>query len=106
MGRTSAVGSYLLVDRNNLQELRKLIDEVIYSPNKVHSERPLRKLEFLAAGYKGNIDRYAAGKLTQTVGYAKKAAGQARNKDHWISNMERAWYTFESIVIVEEDFRD
>jgi hypothetical protein len=87
------------MDNEKLRKLRSLIDEVIYSHNKKEAAIPLRKLEFMAAQVKSELNGYSSGKLSEAVGYAKEASGQVKNRDLCISNMERSWYVFESDVL-------
>ena len=87
------------MDNEKLKELRSLIDEVIYAHSKKEAASPLRKLEFMAAQIKPQLNGYTSGKLSEAVGCAKEASGQVRNKEHWISNMERSWYVFENDVL-------
>lgn len=47
------------MDATKLNELRRLVDEVMDASTKKEAQQPLRRLEFLAAGLKGNMDRRA-----------------------------------------------
>jgi hypothetical protein len=51
------------MDNNTLKELRKLVNEVIYSSTKKDAQSPLRRLEFEASMLRGIIDPYLSGKL-------------------------------------------
>jgi hypothetical protein len=86
------------MEEGKIRELRQLVDEVIYSPTKKDAQLPAKRLEFMASNLKGDIDSYLSGKLREVVSYAKEASGQAINKDHWISQVERSWYVFENGV--------
>lgn len=86
------------MDDNTLAELRQLVDEVMYAPTKKDSQRPLRRLEFIASGLKGNIDPYFSGKLSEVIAYAKEASGKVNNKKHWMSCVEQCWYVFKNGV--------
>lgn len=84
------------MDASKLSELRQLVDEVMYASTKKEAQHPLRRLEFLAAGLKGNMDPYFAGKLGEVIVFAKEASGRVSNKQHWISCADQCWYTFEN----------
>lgn len=79
-----------------IKELQKLIDEVIYSPTKKDAQISVRRLEFMASDLNSEVDGYLSGKLREVISYAKEASGQSKNKDHWISQVERCWYVFEN----------
>lgn len=82
------------MDTSKLAELRRLVDEVMYSSTKKEAQPLLRRLEFLACGLKLNMDPYYAGKLGEVISYAKEASGNSTNKEHWIGQVEGCWYTF------------
>ena len=86
------------MDERGIKELRQLVDEVLYSRTKTEAQNLIRRLEFVAAGMKGSLDSYLAGKLGEVVVYAKEASGKAKNKEHWISCVEQCWYVFESRI--------
>lgn len=86
------------MEETKLRELKELIDQVVYAPNKKEAQSSIRRLEFIASQMKGAIDGYLAGKLSEVVSYAKEASGNVKNKDHWISNVEQSWYVFENGV--------
>jgi hypothetical protein len=79
----------------NLDELRQLVDDVMHASTKQEAQHPLRRLKFLAAGLKVNMDPYYARKLGEVISYAEEASGRVSNKQHWISCADRSWYTFE-----------
>lgn len=82
----------------NLDELRDLVNEVMYADTKKEAQHSLRRLEFKAAGLKGTIDPYFSEKLGQVVLYAKQVSGRVSDKQHWISCVEECWYVFENGV--------
>jgi hypothetical protein len=84
------------MDKNTLDELRQLINEVMYASTKKDAQHPLKLLEFKASGLKGLIDPYLSGKLGEVINYAKEASGRGKNKEHWISCVENHWYVFEN----------
>ena len=86
------------MDVGTLDELRLLVDEVMYAPTKKEAENPLMRLEFIVSGLAGTIDPYLLGKLGEVIAYAKEASGRVNNKQHWISLVESGWYTFASGV--------
>jgi len=86
------------MDKNTLEKLRELVDAVMYAPTKKDAKNLIRRLEFMASYMKSDLDGYLSGKLSEIVSYAKEASGQVRNKEHWISNIERSWYVFENGV--------
>jgi len=86
------------VDKNRLDELRQLVEEVMYASTKKEAQHSIRRLEFKAAAVKVEVDRYFSGKLSEVVSYAKEASGRVKNKDHWISCVEQCWYVFENGV--------
>ena len=83
------------MDKDTLDKLRELVDAVMYSPTKKDAKDLVRRLEFMASQLSRDLDGYLSGKLDEAVSYAKEASGQVRNKEHWISNVERSWYVFE-----------
>jgi len=86
------------MDKNNLEELRKLVEAVIYAPTKKEAKDPIKRLEFMASQMKSSLDGYLSGKLKKVVNYAIEASGQVKNKEHWISNMEESWYILKSEI--------
>lgn len=86
------------MNKKRLEELRALVEEVMYAPTKKEALRPLRRLEFTAMALRGEVDKYFADKLGEAIAYAKEASGQVKNKDHWISCIEQCWYVFENGV--------
>ena len=92
------------VNREKLSKIKKLIDDVTYSPTKKDAQIPLRELEYISSTiqHKGEIDAYLAGKLNEVISFAKEASGRVRNKDHWISCVNQSWYVFENGVKKEE----
>jgi hypothetical protein len=84
------------MDDSTLNELRQLVDEVMYAPTKKEAQLPIRRLEFKASGLKGAIDPYLSGKLGEVIVYAKEASGRVNNKQHWISCVNQCWYVFEN----------
>ncbi len=86
------------MEEQKIRELRELVDNVLYSPTKKDAQPLLRRLEFMASDIRGDVDGYLSGKLREVVNYAKEAAGQSRNKDHWISQVEKCWHVFENGV--------
>jgi len=86
------------MDKNGLAELRRLVEQVMYAPTKKGAQQSIRRLEFMAATVKVEIDGYDSGKLSEVIGYAKEAAGRVRNKEHWIARGEQCWYVFENAV--------
>jgi len=79
----------------NLDELRQLVDDVMHASTKKEAQHPLRRLKFLAARLKVNMDPYYAGKLGEVISFAEEASGRVSNKQHWISCADQSWYTFE-----------
>lgn len=88
----------MTVDKNRLEELRQLVEQVMYASTKKEAQHLIRRLEFMASTLRGEIDSYLLGKLGEVISYAKEASGQVKNKDHWISCVERCWYVIESRV--------
>lgn len=88
----------MTVDKNRLDELRQLVEQVMYAPTKQEAQHSIRRLEFMASSIKGEVDRYFSGKLGEVISYAKEASGRVKNKDHWISCVEQCWYVFENGV--------
>lgn len=86
------------MDKNTLNELRQLVNEVMYASTKKDAQHPLKLLESKASGLKGVIDPYFSGKLGEVISYAKEASGRVNNKEHWISCAENCWYVFENGV--------
>lgn len=86
------------MDDKTLNELRQLVDKIMYAPTKKDAQHPLRRLEFVASGLKGTIDPYLSGKLSEVIAYAKEASGRVNNKAHWMSCVEQCWYVFENGV--------
>ncbi len=77
-------------------ELRELIDDVIDARTKKDAQMPIKRLRFKASRLHGQIDPYLYGKLGEVISHAESAAGQVRDKDHWISCLDSSWYVFES----------
>lgn len=86
------------MDKNRLDELRNLVEEVMYASTKKEAQHSIRRLEFMASALSGEIDKYLSGKLGEVISYAKEASGQVKNKDHWMSCVEQCWYVFENGV--------
>ena len=86
------------MDENTLKELRELVDAVIYAPTKKDAKDPVSRLEFMASRITSDIGGYLSEKLGEVVIYAKEASGQVKDKEHWISNVNRSWYIFENGV--------
>jgi hypothetical protein len=86
------------VDKNRLDELRQLVEHVMYASTKKEAQHSIRRLEFMASSVKGEIDRYFSDKLGEVISYAKEASGRVKNKDHWISCVDQCWYVFEDGV--------
>ncbi|GIK24694.1 MAG: hypothetical protein BroJett006_09400 [Betaproteobacteria bacterium] len=82
------------LSKQELTELRVLVDEVIYSRSKAEAKGPVRRLESRAAQLSSQLDSYLYGKLGEIIAYAKDASGQPRNKEHWIVCVEQCWYVF------------
>jgi len=91
------------MDKKTLEEIRNLVDRVVYSRNKADAKQHVKRLEFEAAHAKSHLDPYLAGKLSEVVSYAKEASGQVTNKEHWISCMESSWYVLESTALRKGD---
>jgi hypothetical protein len=89
------------MDKNKLTEIRKLVEQVIYSNSKSDAKPYITRLEFAASHAKSGLNSYFSGKLSEVVSYAKEASGQVKNKEHWISCMESSWYVLESHVLDE-----
>ena len=83
---------------NILKDLRALIDEVVYSSTKNSAKAPLAHLEFIVSGIGDDIEPYYLEKLNDVIIYAKKASGQVEDKQHWINNINNAWYIFSNGV--------
>lgn len=86
------------MESSKINELRRLVDEVMYAPTKKDAQYPLGCLEFASSGVKGTIDPYLSGKLGEVIAFAKQASGRVNNKQHWISCVEQCWYVFENGV--------
>ncbi|MCX7066148.1 MAG: hypothetical protein NTW85_00365 [Methylococcales bacterium] len=85
------------MDKNTLDELRQLVNEVMYAPTKKDAQHPLKLLKFKASGLKGLINNpYLSGKLGTVINYATEASGRVKDKEHWISCVEKHWYVFEN----------
>jgi hypothetical protein len=91
------------MDMKELEDIRELIDLVIYSSTKADAKPVIRRLNFAISNVKPKLDPYLAGKLSEAASYAAEASGQARNKEHWISCMEQSWYVFKSHVSQKSD---
>lgn len=83
--------------KEQLLKIRKLVDRAIFSSTKSEAASIIKELEFLA-NTESSLNRYAQGKLREVVNYTKEAAGQVKNKDHWISCMESSWYVLEQKI--------
>jgi hypothetical protein len=86
------------MDMNDFKEFRKLVEAVMYSDTKKESQKPIERLQFMAAQMKGDLNGYAKGILKKVVNYAKEASGRVKNKDHWISLVEENWYLLKSEI--------
>lgn len=84
--------------KNELNELKQLVNEVMYATTKKEAQRPLECLNAKASELEGVIDPYFSGKLDEVIGFAKEASGKVSDKEHWISCVERHWYVFENGV--------
>lgn len=90
------------MEKSQIKELRKLIEEVIYSHTKKDAKAPLELLKYKASLFDGKIDPYLFGKLRDAINYAKQASGKVQDKDHWISNVNNSWYYFEAHINDED----
>jgi hypothetical protein len=86
------------MDIKQLETFRKLIERVVYSRTKSDAKPHVATLDFAVSQARSILDPYFAGKLREAANYAKEASGQVKNKEHWISCMERSWYVFASHV--------
>ena len=86
------------MNMEQLKDIRKLIELVIHARIKADAKPHVNRLDFAVLHVKPTLDPYFAGKLREAATYAKEASGQVRNKEHWISCMERSWYVFESHI--------
>jgi hypothetical protein len=91
------------MDMKELEDIRELIELVIFASTKAEAKPHIQRLNFAIANVKPKLDSYLAGKLSEAAGYAAEASGQARNKEHWISCMEQSWYVFKSHVRRKSD---
>lgn len=87
----------------DLEDLRVLIDNVIFASTKNDAKVPTKKLEFFVSQLKGQLDGYISGVLQKIVNHAKEASGQVKNKDHWISNVEDNWDYFRSEIELNQE---
>ena len=86
------------MENKQLIELKDMIEMVAYASTKNDAKTLVRKLEFKASSLRNEIEPYSYGKLKETINYAKSASGQVKDKEHWVSCMESAWYVFEAEV--------
>ena len=89
----------MIMNKNDIDDLRVLLNEIMYARTKKEAEHPIRRMESIASHLKEKIDGYHFGKLEEAISYAKDAAGQVKNKEHCISCSESSWYVFESGMI-------
>jgi hypothetical protein len=86
------------MDDQTLKDLRKAVEELVYSSTKSTAKAPASHLEYLVSNVSGNLEPYFFEKLREVVIYAKEASGQVKNKEHWINNVNQSWYIFENGV--------
>ena len=82
----------------DIDEIKKLIHELINAYSKNDAQRYVSRLEFIKSINKYNISPYSFEKLSQAINYAKQASGQVKNKEHWANNSEQSFYLFEREV--------
>jgi hypothetical protein len=84
------------MDVSELRTLKRLMDEVIYSPTKADAKLPLSRLESKIRSVQAGMDPYLYGKLREVANYVKQASGRVGNKEHWAEQARASWYVFES----------
>ncbi|KPA54128.1 hypothetical protein VT25_03565 [Photobacterium leiognathi subsp. mandapamensis] len=82
--------------KSELKEFRALVDAVINSSSKAEAKPYISKMNFAASYLHDKADGYTSEKIRKVCNYASLASGQPRDKEHHISNLERAWYLVES----------
>ncbi|PSU96306.1 hypothetical protein C0W80_17005 [Photobacterium leiognathi subsp. mandapamensis] len=88
---------------NELKKFRSYIDDVINSTTKADSKSDINKMKMYSMNLISRADSYTAGKIRQVVNYAILAAGQSKDKELHLSNLERAWYLVESELFAKYD---
>ncbi|MBP6750250.1 MAG: hypothetical protein KA144_11470 [Xanthomonadaceae bacterium] len=85
-------GAKIHMRPEDLDKIRKLIDQVIYASSKNAALPYVKQLEFASSMATSKLNPYFAGKLREAVIYAKQASGKSRHKKHLILCMENSWY--------------
>lgn len=84
------------MNHSTLNEIRNLINHVMYAPTKKDAQHPLSILEFKQSNLEGIISSYLYEKLGEVISFAKEASGKSKDKEHWISCVEKNWSIFET----------
>ena len=82
---------------DELAELWKSIEEIIYSPTKKDAKSRITRLNFKVNMLRSEInDSYLFSKLNSVISYAESASGSIKDKANQISYVEQDWDTFEN----------
>lgn len=86
------------VTEDQIQEMRRLLDEAIEARTKKEAESPLLRLREISNSLAGKIDAYAHEKLDSVIICAKEASGRSKDKERWTQNSYQDWYLFKNNV--------
>jgi hypothetical protein len=79
-----------------LSNLKNLFEQVEFAPTKIEAAPILKKLEFSCSSYV--LEPRAKNTLSKALSYAKSAAGQVSEKEHWVKCMKETLLQFEREV--------
>ena len=87
-----------VMEKSELSDLKDQIDSLVNAFTKKEARPLYNRLNSQASNLRGEINPRYHGKLMEAIDFAWMGSGQVQDKDHWISQMEAAWYTFEGGV--------
>ncbi|EGU60943.1 hypothetical protein VINI7043_02385 [Vibrio nigripulchritudo ATCC 27043] len=89
--------------KSELEAYREQVDLVLCCSTKADAKPYISKMNFFAAQLCRKADHYTSQKIQKIADYASLAAGQARDRERHISNLEQAWYIVESELLARFD---
>ena len=88
------------MNQEEFSNLKNLFDQIEFASTKADALPLLKKLEFACSS--SNLEPPARNILSKAVSYAKSAAGQVVDKQHWLTCMKETWLQFESEVTIRD----
>lgn len=84
------------MNQEEFSNIKVLIEQVEFASTKADAAPILKKLEFACST--ANLEPHVKNTLSKVVAYAKSAAGQVADKQHWLNCMKETWLQFKSEI--------